>query len=462
MKKIIPFIVSSLVSCFAFSQNVEMRSLPSFSKIEIQSVAKIYLKQDSVQSVKVSTEGWLRSVETSVSNNTLVIDGSIDGELYVSMPRLERITISGKGEIIGQSAFTGERLDMEISGDGKIVMDVHVQDLRADISGLGKITLSGTSENADFEISGSGKVDALEMKTTNCHANISGLGKCMVDATDNLTSDISGSGSVTYKNPPKNINKNISGMGKVSDCANCTGTSDTTRLEFGRSHVIIITPRDSTHHRRHSGTKPIWAGFEMGINSYLNASGTTDLPPGYEFLGLQEEKSVSVGLNLLQQNFEIGHSNVWFFTGLGINCNNYRFASNVTLNPTKPISATIDSTSSINHIKSKLTVSYLMAPFMLEAFTSRNPKKAFHIGAGALVGLRLMSHTKQKYELDGDTFKPKVYNDFGLNPFRLGVRAAVGFHRLNLFADYYFSTLFKNGRGPELYPVNAGITLIGF
>jgi hypothetical protein len=99
---------------------------------------------------------------------------------------------------------------------------------------------------------------------------------------------------------------------------------------------------------------------------------------------------------------------------------------------------------------------------MFEAFTSRNPKKAFHIGAGALVGLRLMSHTKQKYEIDGDSYKTKVFNDFGLNPFRLGVRGAIGFHHLNLYADYYFSTLFENGRGPVLFPVNIGITLVGF
>ena len=96
------------------------------------------------------------------------------------------------------------------------------------------------------------------------------------------------------------------------------------------------------------------------------------------------------------------------------------------------------------------------------AFTSRNRDKAFHIGAGALVGLRVMTHTKQKYEIDGDTYKSKVFGDFGLNPFRLGVRGAVGFHRLNIYADYYFSSLFKSGNGPTLYPVNLGITLLGF
>jgi len=229
---------------------------------------------------------------------------------------------------------------------------------------------------------------------------------------------------------------------------------------FGKAQVLIIGGKDSTRHEKKSHTKPVWGGFEMGINSYMNSNGNFDLPHGYEFLELRAEKSISVGLNLIQKNYELGHSNIWFFTGLGITWNNYRFASNVTLNSTSTISATVDTTSNIDYVKSKLVVSYLTAPLMFEVFTSRDRTKAFHFGAGALVGLRIMSHTKQKYEIDGDSFKTKVFNDFGLNPFRLGVRAAVGFTNFNIYADYYFSTLFKNGRGPDLFPVNIGISLI--
>jgi hypothetical protein len=461
-KKFILFAAFSTIISSVFSQGTEVRDLPPFSKIEIESIAKIYLRQDPVQSVKVNSDGFANKVETTVSNSTLHINGSTDGELHISIPDIEKLSIQGKGEIISETSIISDALKLDISGDGKMTLDVRVKELKAGISGLGKITLSGTAENAIVDISGSGKVDAMEMKTVNCKAAISGLGKCLIDVTDNLSADISGSGTITYKNAPKNITKEISGIGKISDCCP-PGKSDTTRLEFGKSHVLIISDRDSSERRKkRSETKPIWAGFEMGFNSYMNSSGNFDLPHGYEFLELRDEKSISVGLNFFQKNVELGNSNIWFFTGLGITWNNYRFASNVTLNATSPVSATIDSSGNIDHIKSKLVVSYLNAPFMVEVFTSRNPKKAFHIGAGALVGLRLMSHTKQKYEIDGDTFKPKVYNDFGLNPFRLGVRGAVGFHHFNVYADYYFSTLFKNGRGPSLFPVNVGITFIGF
>ena len=461
-KKIFLLTVFTSMMVSVFAQNTEMRELPAFSKIEIESNAKIYLRQDSVQSVKVNTDDLIREVVMHVDDHTLHVNGNAQGELYISIPQIERINIEGKGEVIGMTPFLGSELVLNISGDGKMILDVHVNVLKTKISGLGKITLKGTAENTKIDISGSGKIDAIDLRTVNCQASISGLGKCNIDVTDNLTTDISGSGSVNYKNAPKNIIKNISGIGKISDYQGAEGKADTTKLTIGKSEVFIVSKRDSTHHHKKHTMEPVWQGFEMGINSYMNSNGNFDLPAGYEFLELKEEKSISVGLNLFQKNVEFGHSNVWFFTGLGISWNNYRFANNVTLNATAPISATIDSTSNTNYIKSKLTVSYLMVPLMLETFTSRNSSKAFHIGAGALVGLRLMSHTKQKFEADGDTYKPKVYSDFGLNPFRLGVRTAVGFSHLNIYADYYFSTLFKHGRGPSLFPVNVGITLVGF
>jgi hypothetical protein len=460
MKNFFLLSVSILFACNLFAQQTETRTLPPFSKIEISSYAKVNLKQEAAQQVSVSSES-LKEVEASVHDRTLIISGNSDATFNISIPEIERLMISGRGEINSVDRIKSDQLDLEISGNGKMNLDVEVKNLKTNIGGLGKISLSGSADRTDVDISGSGKVEAYNLKTKDCNANISGMGKCMIDVSDDLKTEISGSGVVNYKTRPKNLSENISGIGKTEGCCP-DGKADTTRLMFGKSQVWFIGERDSLKKARRSQTKPIWSGFEMGINSYMNSKGNFDLPHGYEFLELREEKSISVGLNLLQKNIELGHSNVWFFTGLGITWNNYRFASNVTLNPTTPVSATIDSTSNIDHIKSKLVVSYLTAPFMIEAFTSRNPKKAFHIGAGALVGLRLMSHTKQKYEVDGETYKPKVYNDFGLNPFRLGIRGAVGFHHLNLYADYYFSTLFKYGRGPSLFPVNVGITLVGF
>ncbi|MBP6428694.1 MAG: outer membrane beta-barrel protein, partial [Bacteroidia bacterium] len=153
--------------------------------------------------------------------------------------------------------------------------------------------------------------------------------------------------------------------------------------------------------------------------------------------------------------------NVWFFTGLGVTWNNYRFDDDIKLSNGNFTNAYHDTTAGVSHQKSKLVASYLTAPIMFEFFTSRKYKNAFHMGVGGTVGLLIGSHTKNKVEIDGETKKLKDFGDFNLNPFRYGFRVAMGYGRLNVFADYYASTLFKDKKGPVLYPVNVGITLVG-
>ncbi len=333
------------------------------------------------------------------------------------------------------------------------------------ISGLGKITLSGIAEEVDISIPGSGKIDAIGLKTIKSNINISGNGKCLIDVTGELNTNISGNGTIMYKTMPKSLSKNISGLGKIKyyneEDPLLFISPDTTKINFGKDQIWFIGKKDSIRTKKHKA-KPIWGGFEMGFNSYVDNNGSFTLSPGKENFELRTEKSVSVGLNILQDQIELGRSNIWLLTGLGITWNNYRFASNVVLENGPYTNANVDTTSGIGYQKSKLVAVYLTVPVMMEVFTSRNQKKAFHLGFGGMLGLRLGSHSKQKIEIDNDVSKVKVFDDFNLNPFRYGFRVAIGYRKFNIFADYYASTLFKKNEGPVLYPVNAGITFIGF
>ena len=99
---------------------------------------------------------------------------------------------------------------------------------------------------------------------------------------------------------------------------------------------------------------------------------------------------------------------------------------------------------------------------MFEIFTSKKSKRAFHIGVGAMLGYKIGAHTKARFTEEGTTEKPKQYDDFYLNPFRYGARVAIGYRKFNIFADYYASEMFRDGKGPELFPVSVGITLAAF
>jgi hypothetical protein len=380
------------------------------------------------------------------------------------MKNIDGMSISGSGEVVGETPVKSDRLALDVSGSGKVTLQLAVKSLDINISGVGKMVLSGTADEAKINISGSGKVEGYDLKIASCTADVSGVGKCNMDVTDSLTTNISGMGSINYKTKPKYLKEDVSGVGKINDEKFIGSNNDTTRFKLGSSDVLIISSgaEMKKHWHRNKSTHPIWQGFEMGFNNYLNSSGKAEVPSAYSYLDLNTGKSVYVALNLLQKDFELGKSNTWFFTGLGITWNNYRFDKNVVLTSGPDVSGGFDTTSTRSYQKSKLLAIYLTAPLMFEVFTSHNIKNAFHIGAGGMLGYRIGSHSKTKYDEAGSTSKPKTYGDFNLNSFRYGMRVALGYGKFNVFGDYYASSLFKNGIEPALYPFDFGITLIGF
>jgi len=99
----------------------------------------------------------------------------------------------------------------------------------------------------------------------------------------------------------------------------------------------------------------------------------------------------------------------------------------------------------------------LNIPLLFE-FNTRGKSK-FFIAAGGILGIRVGSHTKRLVFEDGDRRKPKEFDDFHLNPIRYNATVRMGFGPINMFANYSFSTLFQDKKGPELYPFEIGISI---
>ena len=49
-----------------------------------------------------------------------------------------------------------------------------------------------------------------------------------------------------------------------------------------------------------------------------------------------------------------------------------------------------------------------------------------------------------------------------MNTFRYGLTARVGLGFIRFYANYDLVPLFQKDRGPELYPVSVGITILSF
>jgi hypothetical protein len=49
-----------------------------------------------------------------------------------------------------------------------------------------------------------------------------------------------------------------------------------------------------------------------------------------------------------------------------------------------------------------------------------------------------------------------------MQPFRWDAYAGIGWGIINLYATYSLNPLFRENRGPELYPFSVGITLVNW
>ena len=119
----------------------------------------------------------------------------------------------------------------------------------------------------------------------------------------------------------------------------------------------------------------------------------------------------------------------------------------------------------VNPKKNLLVFSYLEIPveFRFYPFSKTTNGEGFFIGLGGMIGLRFESHTKIKYEFEGDTRTEKDKSDFGLNDFRYGFIARAGWKPINVYYKYYQSELFNDGpfdTKPTMFTI--GVNFSGF
>ena len=267
-KSFTPFVLAMvLFSAATMAQTRETRKVDTFTKISFRVPGKLHLRQGSPQKVEIEgKKDILQEIETEVEGSRLVIgkegkwfnwdwDGDEKVNVYITVANIEGLSVSGSGDLIGETKITADNLDLNVSGSGTLKVDIDARgDVEADVSGSGdlelkgkcrtfdsdvsgsgsvkidaaiaeradfgvsgsgKIYASGTSESVKTSISGSGKVLAANLETNRCEVRISGSGDVEINVKNELDANISGSGSISYKGNPSKVNSHASGSGSV-------------------------------------------------------------------------------------------------------------------------------------------------------------------------------------------------------------------------------------------------------
>jgi len=218
-------VIISLGYGFSTGQSIkETRDLKGFTSVGFGIAGNLYIKIGPRFSVELEgNKGDLREVETVVSGDRLQIkhqnwryNFKNKVNVYITMPELKGLGVSGSGKAEILDALKGEDLDLSVSGSGNLfTAELAVENLECSISGSGNIRLGGgTVKDAGVSISGSGNFQGDMVKCETMEVRVSGSGNCTCNVTQSLEAGVSGSGNVTYKGNPR-IDARVSGSGRV-------------------------------------------------------------------------------------------------------------------------------------------------------------------------------------------------------------------------------------------------------
>ncbi len=203
-----------------------------------------------------------------------------------------------------------------------------------------------------------------------------------------------------------------------------------------------------------------WAGFEFGLNNYVDQENSLSRTVENEFMDINTGRSWNINLNFSQYSLPIISNHLGLVTGLGLEWSNYHFSNSNTIQKLDGIIQP-DTLSVSGSKKNRLQTTYLTAPLLLEVqLFDGDRDDRLYLAGGVIGGVKLFSNTKIVYfENNGSKVKDKTRDDYYLSPFRYGLTARAGYKMIKVYVNYYMSPLFLNNRGPELYPVAAGLVV---
>lgn len=453
--------------------------LPEFTSIVVSSPVDFTLSQGSESSISVK-DGNIDDLKAEVTEGTLYIKGKPSDDVVISFSKLNKLELQSTCDVKTTGLITSDKLEVYLKGAASdLELNVNINELVTLIEGAGDIKYTGTADSHSLTIKGAGDVNAYGLETNTTNVEINGAGDAKLNAKQDLKGTINGAGDITYLNEPVTKDIKVNGVGsyglkgseKNSQVGNAEQKYDTIKFNLGDYDVYMVKDLKGVNGLEKPKRDTVkdnfniyWAGIGLGVNGYLNSSNEPKTPTGYDFLDLNYRKSINFSLNFWEQKIPLWKKHINIVTGMGFDISNYRFSSkNERLaQDTNYISAIYDTT--VAYKKNKLVATYLNVPLLLQFDSNPFGKhdKTVHISAGVIGSVRLGSHEKQVYEINGSNFNPKTRDDFNLNPFRYSAMVRVGVGKIDLYASYALNTMFKKNEGPQVNPFTVGLTLVGF
>lgn len=214
--------------------------------------------------------------------------------------------------------------------------------------------------------------------------------------------------------------------------------------------------------KKNKNVETDWFSVDIGLNGFIH-EGSASLPSSLSNLELDPLRSVHVNVGIFQQKINLYKHHVGFVYGVNYDNNDYRFSNDIDFRVT-------DDGDSISYLsrqtegfdRNKLTTRFLTIPVALRFDFQPNKRRGGHITIGGHAGYRLTSFFKTVSFEGRDKNKTKLRDDFLLNNLRFGAYVKVGYKGFNLFGNYVFTPMFREGTAPVLNTFSFGLAFGGF
>ena len=137
--------------------------------------------------------------------------------IYITVPDLTKIEITGSGDIYGDNRFriNGD-IELHSRASGDFDLNLDVDEVYTWIEGSGNVRLRGYADRHEVESDGSGDLFAFSLKTRNTRITSYGSGDAEIYVTHNLYVRLRGSGDIFFSGNPF-VDYLVTGSGRLID-----------------------------------------------------------------------------------------------------------------------------------------------------------------------------------------------------------------------------------------------------
>jgi len=193
--------------------------------------------------------------------------------------------------------------------------------------------------------------------------------------------------------------------------------------------------------------------FDLGLGFFTDF--WMDMPEGTKARGFNQGFLVN-----LMYNHRIGDGGVSMAIGIGTSF--HKLFSNSFIPDIKADSISFEPIGdSINYKRSILQTSYFDIPFEIRYRSKGGFRMAFGFKVGFLYDSKV-KYVGERLTDDGVEVKWKSKGVKQLETVQYGPTIRFGYKWVNVFGYFALSKLFKEDRGPQVYPISVGIAVIPY